>query len=192
MEEFSLILRHIEQSASLSLEEKEFFLSVLRKNRIRRKQFLEQPGYISKYRTYIVKGAFRAFFVDKDGEEHTISLAIDDGWTGDAASFFLQEPASLFVEAVEDSTIIQWNYESDKLLLKHIAPYALLMMQKSQQIAIMIQKRLMAHQTLSAEERYNEFEDKYPAYLQRFPLYIIASYLGMTREFLSKIRNHKL
>lgn len=192
MEEFSSILKHFEPTIFLSAEEKNVFISVLKVSKIKRKQFLEQPGYISRHRTYVVNGAFRVFFIGNNGEEHTISLAVDDGWTGDAASFFLQEPATLFVEAIEDSTVIQWNYESDQLLLKNISQFPLLMMQKSQQIAIMIQRRVVAHLTQSAEERYNEFADKYPDLLQRFPLYVIASYLGMTREFLSKIRNQKI
>jgi CRP-like cAMP-binding protein len=127
-----------------------------------------------------------------DGQEHTISLAVDDSWIGDPGSFFFQEPASLFVEAIEDCTLIQWSYESEQMLLERIPQFAKIMMQRSQQIAIMIQQRVISQLSLSAEERYEEFAKKYPVFMQRIPLYIIASYLGMTREFLSKIRNQKI
>jgi CRP-like cAMP-binding protein len=164
---------------------------VLRVKKVRRKQFIEQPGYVSKYRTYVIQGALRAFFVGADGQEHTISLAVDDWMIGDPGSFLSQEPATLFVEAIEDSTLIQWSYESEQMLLEKIPEFAWVMMQRAQQIAVMMQRRVITHLSLTAEERYEEFSKKYPAFLNRIPLYVIASYLGMTREFLSKIRNQK-
>lgn len=191
MQDFSSILNHIAPHITLNEEEKELFISVLTIKKVKRKQFVEQPGYVSKYRTFVVQGALRAFFIDTNGQEHTISLAVDNGWIGDPGSFLFKEPATLFVEAIEDSTLIQWSYESEQMLLKEIPHYAGMMMQRSQEIAVMIQRRLISYLSLSAEERYQEFEKKYPVLLQRIPLYIIASYLGMTREFLSKIRNQK-
>ena len=191
MQHFSFILKHIEPHFILTEVEKELFTSVLKVKNVKRKQFIEQPGFVSKYRNYVVTGALRALFTGSDGSEHTISLAVDDGWIGDACSFLSQEPATLFIEATEDCTLIQWSYESEQMLLKNIPQYALLMMQKSQQIACRIQQRVISHLNLTAEQRYKEFAQKYPDYLQRFPLYVIASYLGITREFLSKIRNQK-
>jgi len=164
---------------------------MLRLKKVKRKQFIEQPGFVSTHRTYVVAGAFRAYLVGPDGQEHTLSLAIDDWMIGDPGSFLLQEPATLFVEAIEDSTIIQWSYESEQVLLEKIPQFSLTMMRRAQQIAVSIQRRVIAQLSLSAEERYDEFAQTYPQFLQRIPLYIIASYLGMTREFLSKIRKQK-
>jgi CRP-like cAMP-binding protein len=191
MQDFSSILNHIAPLITLSEEDKGLFISVLKVKKMKRKQFLEQPGYVSKYRSYVVEGAFRAFFIGADGHEHTIALAIEDRWIGDPGSFLLREPATLFVEAIEDSTVIQLSYESEQLLLKKIPQYASLLMESSQRIAVALQQRIISHISLSAEERYEEFAKKHPTLLQRIPLYIIASYLGMTREFLSKIRNQK-
>jgi CRP-like cAMP-binding protein len=192
MQDFSSLLNHIAPHITLSEAEKELFISVLRTKKVKRKQFVEQPGYVSTQRTYVVAGALRAFFVGTDGQEHTISLAVDNGFIGDPGSFSLQEPATLFVEAIEESSLIQWSYESEQLLLERIPQFALVMMQRAQQIAVMMQRRVISHLSLSAEERYAEFAQKHPAFVQRIPLYIIASYLGMTREFLSKIRNQKI
>ena len=192
MQDFSSILNHIAPYVTFNEEEKALFISVLRIKKVKRKELLEQPGYVSKYRTYIVKGAFRGFFIGMEGQQHTISLAVDDGWTGDPGSFLMQEPATLFIEAMEDSTLIQWSYESEQMLLEKIPQFSMVMMKRAQQIAVMIQRRVTSQLSLTAEERYKEFARKYPAFLQRFPLYIIASYLGMTREFLSKIRNQKI
>ena len=190
--DFSAILHHIAKHITLSGQDQELFTSVLRVKKVRRKQLIEQPGFVSTYRTYVVAGAFRAYLVGPDGQEHTLSLAVDDGMIGDPGSFLLQEPATLFVEAIEASTIIQWSYESEQLLLEKIPQFSLAMMRRAQQIAVTIQRRVIAQLSLSAEERYDEFAQTHPLLLQRIPLYILASYLGMSREFLSKIRKQKM
>ena len=192
MQEFSSILNHIAKHVTFNEEEKELFISVLRITKVKRKQLVEQPGRVSNYRNYVVEGVLRGYFMGNEGQEHTISLAVDDGWIGDPGSFLYQEPATLYIEALEDSTLIQWSYESEQMLLKKIPPFAMVMMQRAQQIAVMIQRRVISQLSLSAEERYDEFANKYPAFIQRIPLYVIASYLGMSREFLSKIRNQKI
>jgi CRP-like cAMP-binding protein len=192
MQDFSSLFNHISPHISLNEADKKLFMSVLKMQKVKRKQFIEQPGYVSKYRTYIVDGAFRAFCIGIEGEEHTVSLAVDNAFIGDPGSFLLQEPATLFVEALEDSTLIQWSYESEQLLLEKIPQFSMVMMQRAQHIAVMVQQRVISQLSLSAEERYEEFAKNNPVLVQRIPLYIIASYLGMTREFLSKIRNQKL
>ncbi|WP_183565711.1 Crp/Fnr family transcriptional regulator [Mucilaginibacter sp. SP1R1] len=192
MQDFSAVLNHIAPHITLNEEEKKLFLSVLKLKKVKRKQFVEQPGFVSKHRTYVVEGALRAYFIGEDGQEHTISLAVDDWWIGDPGSFLFQEPATLFIEAIEDSTLVQWSYESEQLLLEKIPQFPMVMMQRWQRMAVMIQKRVISNLSLSAEERYEEFAQRYPAFVQRIPLYIIASYLGMSREFLSKIRNQRI
>ncbi|NML67898.1 Crp/Fnr family transcriptional regulator [Hymenobacter sp. RP-2-7] len=192
MQDVSALLRHFEPHLTLTQAEQDLFISVLREKQVKRKQFVEQPGYVSTHRSYVVRGALRAFFIDASDQEQTIAMAVDDGWIGDPGSFLLQEPATLFVEALEDSTLLQWSYASEQLLLDQIPQYARFMMQKAQLIAVGVQRRLISLATLSAEQRYAEFARNYPVLVQRMPLYVIASYLGMTREFLSKIRNQKI
>lgn len=192
MHDFTAILNHLEPHIALNEEEKKYFLSLLKVKKVRRKQFVEQPGFVSRYRTYVVSGALRAYFIGNDDQEHTISLAVDDWWIGDPGSFLFQEPATLFIEALEDSTLIQWSYESEQLLLEKIPQFPMVMMQRWQRTAVMVQRRVISNLSLSAEERYEEFAKNYPIFIKRIPLYIIASYLGMSREFLSKIRNQKI
>ncbi|WP_461078193.1 Crp/Fnr family transcriptional regulator [Spirosoma flavus] len=189
--DFSSILLHIAKHITLTQPEEELFVSMLRVKKVKRKQLIEQPGFVSTHRTYVVAGAFRAYFVGPDGQEHTLSLAVDDGMVGDPGSFLLRQPATLFVEALEESTIIQWSYESEQLLLEKIPQFAVAMMRRAQLIALTIQQRVIAQLSQTAEERYDEFAQNHPLLLQRIPLYIIASYLGMSREFLSKIRQQK-
>jgi CRP-like cAMP-binding protein len=190
--ETSALLNHIAPHITLSEEEKAFYVSLWKVKKVKRKHFIEQPGFVSNNRTYVVKGALRAYFIGHDGQEHTCSLAIEDWWIGDPGSFFFREPATLYVEALEDCVLLQLSYENEKLLLEKIPAFEHFFMVRWQRIAIMVQRRIISNLSLSAKERYEEFAVKYPKFIQRIPLYIIASYLGMTREFLSKIRNEKI
>lgn len=191
MPDFSALLRHIAPHITLTAEEEALFVSVLKVRKVKRKQFVEQPGYISTHRTYVVEGALRAFAIGRDEQEHTLALAVEDWFIDDLGSFLRQEPATLYVEALEDSTLIQWSYESEQLLLRKIPRFTSVLLHRTQQVALLWQRRVISHLSLSAEARYAEFATTYPALVQRIPLYLIASYLGMTREFLSKIRNQR-
>ncbi len=186
------ILKHISSDLALNTDELNLFVSILNEKVISRKQLLDKPGIISKHRNYILQGAFRSFIIDNNGFEQTVSLAIDDGWTGDAVSFNSQKPSNMYVEAVEKSTVLQWNYKDELMLFEKIPAFNKLMMKKTQEIGDSLQQRLIFQITSSAEQRYEKFLNENPMYFQRFPLHIIASYLGMSREFLSKIRNSKI
>ena len=190
--EILALLNHIAPHITLSEEEKDYFASLWKVKKFKRKQLVEQPGVVSKYRTYVIKGALRGYVIGNNGQEHTISLAVEDWWIGDPGSFFYQEPATLYVEALEDCVLLQLSYENEQMLLQKIPAFEHFFMIRWQRIAIMAQRRVISNLKLSAEQRYEEFANRYPTFIQRIPLYIIASYLGMTREFLSKIRNQKV
>jgi CRP-like cAMP-binding protein len=190
--EISALFNHIAPHITLNEQEKEFYASLWQVRKIKRKQLVDQPGFISNYRNYVIEGALRAYFIGYDGQEHTCSLAIEDWWIGDPGSFFHQQPATLYVEALEDCILLQLSYENEKLLIEKIPAFKHYFMLRWQRIAIMVQQRIISNLSLSAKARYDEFADRYPKFVQRIPLYVIASYLGMTREFLSKIRNEKL
>jgi CRP-like cAMP-binding protein len=189
MEDLTPLVNYVKKYIPLSDEEEAFFISLLRVTKAKKKQFIHQPGYVCQYRNYVLKGALRAFIPDNSGQEHTISLAIEDWFISDPASFTLQEPGTFFVEAVEDSTIVQISYEAEQQLMQHYPKFERFYRITSQLTAVHAQKRLLSNISQTAEERYEAFAARYPQLLQRFPLYMIASYLGMTREFLSKIRN---
>src|ERR1700748_2907939 len=117
MEDYTAILNHIAPHITLNEEERNLFTSILKIKKVKRKKFFEQPGFVSKYRTYVVEGALRAYFIGNDGQEHTISLAVEDWWIGDPGSFLFQEPATLYVEALEDCVLLQLSHENEQLLL---------------------------------------------------------------------------
>ncbi len=188
LKEHESLLENIDRYAQLSVIERDRLLEISGITKIRKRQFIDQPGYISKYRNYVAKGAFRSYFVDENGKEHTVQIAIEDWFISDFYSYITQTPATLFVEALENSTLIQMPYEGIEGLCKEIHPLSEFFRITTERAFAFSRKRALSNLSLTAEERYLELLGRYPNIVQRVPQKIIASYLGMTPEFLSKIR----
>lgn len=186
------IVSNIKKYVNLSSEEIEDFLSIVKTMEVRKRQFIVQPNFVCIHQSYVIKGSFRSYFIDKKGVDHTIQFAIEDWFISDFNSYISQTPATLFVEALEDSVIQQITYQDvEEICLKNpkFERFFRLAAQKSFAFA---QKRILSKLEKTAEERYMEFKTLYPQIIQRVPQYALASYLGMTPEFLSKIRKQKV
>jgi CRP-like cAMP-binding protein len=191
MNDFDSIVNNINRFIVLDKSEIDVFTSYLKIVRIKRKQQIVQPDFVCKFRTYVVSGALKAYIIDpNDGQEHVIGLAIDDWWISDFTSYINQEPATFFVEAVEESIIVQLSFENEQKLYDLNPKFERFFRMHAQRTASFVQKRMLSNLTKTAEERFYELTDRYPKFLLKFPQYVIASYLGITTQFLSKIRNH--
>jgi CRP-like cAMP-binding protein len=182
------ILRHIQ----LTPAEVDYFHSLLRIKKIKKKQYIVQPEFVCKYRSYVVQGAMRAYLVDNSGQEHTIAFAIDDWWISDYNSYIFQQPATLFVEALEETTLVQLDYNAEQLLKETNPKFEKFFRIITERSFAFLQKRMLNSLSMTAEERYEDFTSKYNNILQRVPQYALASYLGMSTEYLSKLRNNKV
>lgn len=191
MNEFKLLLDYIARYVELTDEEINRLVPYFKIKKVKKRQFIVQPGFVCKHKSYVVKGAFRAYLVDNDGKEHTLAFAIEDWWISDYSSLIYQTPATLFVEALEDSTLIQIDYEDEQRFLNEIPKLEKFERIITQRSLAFQQKRLLSNFTNTAEERYDEFMSKYSAIANRVPQYALASYLGFGTEYLSKIRNRK-
>lgn len=192
MEEYQPLINHIQKRVALSEEEIHQFISEFKITKVKKRQFIIQPDFVAKYRTYIVKGALRAYVVSGQGQEHTISFAIEDWWISDYNSYIYQQPATMFVVALEDAVLLQLDFESETKLKNANTKFETFFRITAERTAASFQRRIIMNLTATAEERYESFIKKYPSIVQRVPQYSLASYLGMTTEFLSKIRNNKL
>ncbi|WP_130734008.1 Crp/Fnr family transcriptional regulator [Flavobacterium sp. J27] len=193
MNEINSIVNNINRFVTLDKSEIDVLSSHLKIVRIKRKQQIVQPDFVCKFRTYVVSGALKAYIVNpKDGHENVIGLAIDDWWISDFTSYINQEPATFFVEAVENSIIVQLSFENEQKLYDLIPKFERFFRLHSQRIASGMQKRMLSNLSKTAEERFDEFSHRYPKFLHKFPQYVIASYLGITTQFLSKIRNNRI
>lgn len=190
--EHELLSKHILSRVNLSQEELDFMLEHFTLTRVKKRQFIVQPNFPSKFQNFVVQGAFRSYVVREGGEDNTIQLAIEDWWITDYNSYYNQQPATMFIVALEDSLILQLDYEKEKLLKEvnpHYQTYFNVILEKC--LAFM-QKRIVSTLSKTAEERYLEAMEQYPHLALRVPQYAFASYIGMTTEYLSKLRNKRV
>lgn len=192
MEEYQSLINHIQHRISLSEEEIHQFVSEFKITRIKKRQFIIQPDFVAKYRSYVVEGALRAYVVSDQGQEHTISFAIEDWWISDYNSYIYQQPATMFVLALEDAVLLQIDFETETKLKNTNPKFETFFRITAERTAAFFQRRIIMNLTSTAEERYETFIENFPLIVKRVPQYTLASYLGMSTEFLSKIRNKKL
>jgi CRP-like cAMP-binding protein len=192
MDEFEPLVKHIKERISPSPEELSQMIAPFQVKKLKKKQFVIQPGFIPRHRNYVVKGALRAYVIDSNGEDHTIQFAIEDWWISDFNSYVYQQPATMFVVAMEDSVVLQIDYKDEQALKAANHKFETFFRIMAERGAAYHQRRIISNLTQTAEERYNNFLETYPLIVQRIPQYALASYLGMTTEFLSRIRNNKV
>lgn len=191
MDEFESIRKYATKYIHLTQVEENYCISLLKITKVKKKQLIIQPGFTCKWMSYVVKGALRTYLIDNNGQEHTIAFAIENWWITDYNSYINQEPATLFVEALEDATLIQMEYNTEQHLLEAIPKLDRFLRIISQRSLGFLQKRMLSNLSKTAEERYIEFTEKYSSIVDRVPQYALASYLGFSAEYLSKIRNRQ-
>jgi len=160
--------------------------------RIRKRQYFLQEGEVCKYSAFIVKGAMRQYSVDDKGVEHIVRLSIENWWVGDRDSYVNLTPSVYNIDAWEDTDALLVTRADYVQTLSPIRAIAEMARTLDDKYYIATQKRLNASISFSAEKRYAEFANSYPEFLQRFPQHMIASYLGITKETLSRIRKHSI
>lgn len=186
------LFRNMERYVVLHEHEKERIAAIAAPVKIRRRQYIDQPGFVSRYRNYIVSGSFRSFFLDNEGKEHTVQIALDDWFVSDFYSYITQTPATLFVEALEDAEILRMAYDDIEPLCRELHVLSEYFRVTTEKAFAFSRNRALSGLSKTAEERFLELQQMYPTMVQRVPQKVIASYLGMTPEFLSKIRKKRV
>ncbi len=192
MNDNSHIIKYVNQYIELTKEEEDYFSSLITNKSIKKRQYIIQPDFVAKNRSFVLDGAFRGYLMCTEGKEHTIAIAIENWWITDYNSYIFQQPATLFIEAIENSKIAQLSYDNEQKLLDKFPKFEKLFRILSQQSLASTQRRIMSNLSDSAEIRYEKFIRDYPKVVNRLPQYIIASYLGFTTEYLSKIRKKRV
>lgn len=185
---YDLLFDTITQKIDLTKEEREFCKTIFIPRKIRKKQFLLQEGDPCKYTTFVNKGCLRSFSVNDKGAEHTIQFALEGWWIGDMYSFLTGEPSTSNIEALEDSELLLLDVPSRERLFNSIPRFDRFFRLLLENNYIATHRRLMATMSGTAEERYLAFANTYPQIVQRVPQHMVASYLGLTPETISRIR----
>lgn len=183
-----LIFKNISKHVFLDDQEKELVWSLINVEQIKKKQLvLKQEQYCRKI-YFVEEGSLRAFNINKDGRDSTIMFAVSDWWITDMDSFMNQSLSSLSIIALEDCNLLSLSFENLQCIFSKIPKFEKFFRILFQNAYIREQRRALHNISMTTEERYHQFLHKYPAIVEKITQKQIASYLGVTPEFLSAIK----
>jgi len=186
---YELFFRKFNEKVPLTHEEEAFIKQYLTPKKLRKKQYFLQEGDVCKYTAFVEKGALRAYVLDDKGDEYITAFALE-GWSiGDIPSFMKQEPASLNIDALEDSELVLISKAAQDELLLKLPKYETHMRITITNAYIALQKRMTNMISLPLEERYTAFTQMHQNIFQRVPQHMIASFMGLSPGTLSRVRS---
>jgi CRP-like cAMP-binding protein len=157
-----------------------------------KKTLLLKEGDICRFEGFINKGCVKSYLIDKNGFEVILTFGIENWWVSDITAFQDQVPSRMYIETIEETELLVMTHARKEELLKRIPSLERVFRLMVQRHLAAYQERLFGNVALTAEERYDKFMEKHPGMSQRIPQHLIASYLGMSPEFLSRIRKRKV
>ncbi|MDQ0593851.1 CRP-like cAMP-binding protein [Chryseobacterium ginsenosidimutans] len=176
----------------LNAEEKSLLESAFKVKHLRKRQYLLQEGDICRYMSFIVKGSGRMYSVNDKGQEHIIRFAIENWWLGDYESYNFNTPSLYNIEVLEDSEVLMIEHSQMQELITSIPAIDSMIKEIDRKGTVATQKRIHSSISEGAEESYDNLIKNYPEFLNRFPQSMIASYLGISPETLSRVRKNML
>ncbi|MFI5138095.1 MAG: Crp/Fnr family transcriptional regulator [Sphingobacteriales bacterium] len=189
---FDLLLSNISKYIGLNDSEKEIFLAYLKPKNVKRKAFMLNEGEVCRYSIFVTAGCLRGFTVDKNGTEHVISFAPPGWWIADMYSLISQKPGIMNIEALEDTETILLSKAGQEKLYDEIPKFERFFRILSENSLVANQQRIIDNMSLTAEERYSLFCKRYPTLIDHLPQKQIASYIGVTPEFFSRMRKARI
>jgi CRP-like cAMP-binding protein len=185
---FEMLFQKFDEKIALGAEEKELAKTFFLPKKLRRRQYLLQEGDTSKYIAFVEKGMLRSYTIDEKGVEHIIQFAFEGWWIGDQYSFLTGEPSQYNIDALEDCELLLLSKTAEEQLMEQVPKmerYFRILLQNS---LIAYQRRLMGSMSQTADKRYHDLVQSCPTVARRVPQHMMASFLGITPETLSRIR----
>ncbi len=184
----SLIIQSLSRHIRLTKKEEEYFISLIHEKKLKKKQFLVHENEFNKFTAFVTKGCLRSYSIDRNGFEHIIQFAPPGWWMADIASVISNQPGKLNIDALEDSDMFLLYREDQLKLFEKIPKFERFFRIITENSIAANSHRLIDYMGLTAQERYFTFCNRYPMLMQTLPQKQIASYIGVTPEFLSKIK----
>src|SRR5262245_10791094 len=188
MAAFDVLKQYLGERGKFSDREFAFVESLLVPRTLPAGDFLQRAGDVAKHAAFVASGCLRSYVIDAKGKEHIVQFAPETWWLADGVSLISGTPSQYFVDAIEDSELLLLDSPSHQRLLKEVPGYAAGFQIGIQRHAAAKDQRIATALSSSAEERYQEFLKTYPSIAQRVPQFMLASYLGVSPETLSRIR----
>jgi len=185
------LLSYFDRLIPLNKEEKELVRSKFHSRLFRKRQYVLQEGDLCTQIYFVVRGCLRLYKIDEKGNTHILQFAPENYWINDLGSFHGQKPSSLNIDALEDSVVLQISLDDVKSLYTLAPKFDRIFRVLMENSFVRLQERLLQNISSTAEDRYQAFLEVYPLLVNRLSQVQIASYLGITPEFLSRLRNKK-
>lgn len=186
---FEFLHKKVKETINITDEEFEYAKTLFVPKKVRKRRFLLEDGDPCIYTTFVEKGLLRSYTIDEKGNEHILQFGMEGWWVADLYSFLTGEPSEYNIEALEDSELLLITKSSWDLLLDEVPAFERYFRILIQNNLIATQRRLMGTMSTTAEERYTKLLQDFPDISQRVPQHMIASYIGVTRETLSRLRS---
>ena len=186
------ILQNISKHVSLTSEEETLFLSKTETKIVKAKTILLSSGEIAKHTYFVNSGILRSFNINDNIIEHVLHFACEGWWIGDMYSYISEKPGNLFIEVLEDAEIVSISKENHQQLYHEIPKLERFFRILAENSLVSHQERLIDNLSLTAEERFEKFCSKYPTLIQKVPQKQVASFIGVTPEFFSKMKSRLL
>ena len=185
---YECYFHHFNKRVPLTAEERELIQNYLTLKKLRKRQYLLQEGDVCKSVAFVEKGALRLYKVTEDGTEHIVQFALEGQFLTDLYSFFVNEPSIYNIDSIEDSELVLITRSASDELRKLSSKYQEFIFQETSEAYIQLERRMTSVISLSLQERYQELTTHYPNIIQRLPQHMVASYMGLTPETLSRVR----
>ncbi|HEX8547446.1 MAG TPA: Crp/Fnr family transcriptional regulator [Cytophagaceae bacterium] len=189
---FDFILDSVSKHISLTEEEKKYFLGLLEYKLIRKKQYILNQGEICRWSVFVISGCLRGFTTDKNAGEHVISFAPAGWWIADLYSLLSKQPGHINIEALEDTEVLFLYKDDQNILYEQVPKFEKFFRILAENALVANQQRVIDNLSISAEERYLKFCKTYPTLINALPQKHIATYIGVTQEFFSRMRTKLL